>query len=202
MNSGQFTALVDSNVLIDVDSIHNLARPPTVGQASLQERRVRARDALLLAICFHELRAKTYSLREAVAVLTRDVKPGSGGIEEHFVTCGIYFVRPLVLSRWTALHPPEINLRGNAADDHFLAKAKEFGKPLITLEARLARRAKAAGVEVFKPAEFYVGRMDRDDAVRRFLQRFKARARAFEKGRPGIGLVDAVLEFYVELLTA
>jgi hypothetical protein len=201
-SSDRLTAVVDSNVLIDVDSIHNLTRPPKEGQATLSERRARAKDALLLAICFHEMRAKTYSLCEAVDVLVRTVKPGSGGIEEHFVTCGIYFVRPLVLSRWTALHPPEVNLRGNAADAHFLAKAKEFGKPLITLEAKLTARARAVGVAVFRPAEFYAGRMDRDDAVRRFLLRFRVRARPFRKKRPGIGLVDAVLEFYEDLLTA
>jgi hypothetical protein len=174
----RITAVLDANAFLDLCSIHDLSRAKP---EATEKREARARDALLLGICLHEMRAWTYSLRETVDVLARLVPTDSGGLEEQFLKVFFGFVHPETLSGWS-VGCADVNDRGNAADRLLMTKALEYGKPLITHDGKLTTRARAAGVEVFSPRKFFTGRL-RPGAERRFLSRLKARAPAFARSK-------------------
>jgi hypothetical protein len=173
-----FAAVLDTNVYIDVASIHDLARAQA---AERKMRRQRAHDAALLAICFHAEASTTYSLRETVDVLVKKVPPESGGMEELHIKAFALFLIPEVLSRWDPVHPPDVRLSGNAADSHLTDVASERGLPLITKDGEMARRASERNVRAVTPREYWENRVDREREVRRFLSRFKARAPEFAR---------------------
>lgn len=205
MNSDQFTAVVDSNVLIDAHSIHNITATPPEDLAAREMRLLRAREALLLSICFHETRAMTYSLYESLAKTVELVPPKSITAETQYTIAVVHFVRPVALSRWGLLYPDDVDPRKNEADRFLVDKAVEFRKPLVTHDAAMTRKARARDVEVFTPAQFFTGRMDETKAVRRFLLRYrnsmKPFARKQEHAENWATLLDRIYGDYVDLLS-
>lgn len=180
-SSDRLTAFLDSNVLIDAHSIHNITATPSGDLAANEMRVARARDALLLSICFYEMRALTYSLYESLAKTVELVPPGRETAETHYTTCVIHFVRPVALARWDLRYPNDVDPRKSEADRFLVDRAVEFGKPLITHDGGMTRKARARGVDVFTPAQFCAGRMNEMKAVRRFLWRYRTSMRPFAR---------------------
>lgn len=201
MHSSTFAVVIDSNVIIDLYSVHNLSQADDDKRDFRVER---ARDALLFAICLHAMRATTYGIHEPVSVLPKKVPPGSVTPELHFTTCVTHFVVPVALSGWTPEADSNHRPTGSLADHFLLDRAHEFGKPLITSEKKLAALARAKGVPVFTPGEFWPGRIDRTRSARCFLSRFRSLAppfaRQMEHAANWARLLDMVFEFYVFLL--
>ena len=202
-------AVVDTNVMLDVYSCHDLSgqydKGEDVAGPNATYRRARARESLLLAIYLHSIRATTYGLHHEVPrMLTQMVDPESSKtLETNFTTLFLHFVKDEVLSGWDARcvidwDKGDANdagedgfswwdqgLKGDDADDRLLLLAKETQVPLITNEGfgvkgvknrKLRKRAKAEGVVVFTPEEFYRGKLDEDAETRAFLKSFANRA--------------------------
>ena len=99
--SQDLLAVVDTNVILDVVSLHDLSQTyerlgaDGVDTPDAVYRRSRARESLLLAIYFHKAKAVTYSLHsEPVAILTTKVDPTSeDALETHYTKLFIHFVR-------------------------------------------------------------------------------------------------------------
>jgi hypothetical protein len=157
-------AVVDTNVLLDIfschdltdtfDAIHALNEHAAVDNPSVVHRRARARESLLLALYFNAIGATTYSLRnEADSMLTTKVPPGQESLEMHYTTLAVWFVKSLLLLDWNAgaltpasgweknlSKPPVLRRKqvvaptGNNADAWHIACAKEHGLPLVTNE--------------------------------------------------------------------
>ncbi len=191
------TAVVDTNLLLDVYSCHDLAGAyerllPELGervfeQPDLKYRMARARESFLLALYFHEIRATTYSLHhEPLALLCLRAPPAPGGhsLEADFVRVFIHFTHEHVIPNWTVAMPSEPQVeRGNEADDALLDYARQRALPLITNEGSsavglrddhgLRKKAKDAGVDVFTPREFYAGKIVERRAIDDFLGRYQ-----------------------------
>ncbi len=204
----QITAVVDSNVVLELYSIHDIARAPA---ASKQARVDRARDSLLLAIYLDQIGATTYSLSEAIEVTRQrvpsDTRPEEGDrfYELLFTTFFIWFVKEVVLSRWNVIAAKEGDpLRSNAADRHLEDFAHTHKKPLITNEAKLRKRARERGVDVYSPRHFWDGRLDVAKGSQRFLRRFAAEsptfARRYEDPPRRARMLPDMFEFYRYLL--
>lgn len=186
-------AVLDTNVMLDVYSCHDLSneylKGGDIAGPTATYRRARARESLLLAIYLHNIRATTYGLHHEVpGKLTDNVAPEAHDTwENQHTTLFAHFVKEEVLFGWFAGYVPENDkgLVGDKADDHLLAYAKQNGLPLITNEGfrvrgvkdqKLRKRAKAEGVAVFSPKEFYEGRMDEQAEIWAFFKRFADRA--------------------------
>jgi hypothetical protein len=205
-------AVVDTNVLIDVYSCHDLTSTyEQVGVEALDSssaiyRRARARESLLLVIYLHRVRARTYSLHsEPLDVLTTNVDPQDDAtFETHFTKMVVNFVLPVVLPGWDAVRPDTPTREtGNAADAALIAYAKKSGLPLITnegftstgyFEGKIARRARAEGVAVFFPHQFYAQKIDEAAEIEDFVRRFVTNAPAFTDARQRPELVRATLD--------
>ncbi len=202
------TAVIDSNVLLELYSCHDIARAP---QDAKQYRIDRARDSLVLAIYLDQVRATTYGLFEAIEINRQRVPPGpvadagERSYELLFTTMFVWFVKDHVLTRWQPIAARDHDkLRSNAADRHLEDFAYEHRKPLITREAKLAKRARARGVEVYSPREFWEGRLDVTNAGQRFLRRFDAErvifARKYPDATERLRVLRDMFEFYRYLL--
>lgn len=194
-------AVVDSNVIIDLHSIHNIVQAT---RDAKDERFERLRNATLLAMCFHRHRARTYGIREAVEVLREKVPPDVVAPETHFTTGVIHFVMDNVVPGWLSEADIEHNPRGTPADHFLLEAARKSECPIITCEKKLHRVARETGVESFTPAEYWQGRIDKERETRKFLARFRSRAgpfaRTMEHGRNWGVLLDMMYDFYVAVL--
>lgn len=196
-------AVVDTNVLLDVFSCHDLAgaydylgRTAAVSDPFAVYRRARARESMLLAMYLHRVQAYTYSLREVCRIMLSRVNPDAhDAMETHYAKVFANFVRPRVLNDWKAGMPnePENDAIGNAADRELVAYAKQHRLPLISNEAfsstgvandKMRKRAAAAGVQVFTPKEFYRNHIDEGAEVAEFLRRFQDEAPAYIRAHP------------------
>jgi hypothetical protein len=162
-NEPPAVAVLDTNVLLDVFSCHDLSAKvdkvaadggPIADDASVVHRRARARESLLLAMYFDATGATTHSLlNEADGMLTRAVPPGEESLETHYTTLFVWFTKELLLARWDArvvapvagwegilsttlpLEGREATApTGSRADAWHIAWAKAHGLPLITNE--------------------------------------------------------------------
>jgi hypothetical protein len=191
-------AVLDTNVMLDVYSCHDLAneyrKGGDVAGPEATYRRARARESLMLAIYLHSIRATTYGLHHEVPrMLTEMVDPAAHGAwENHFTTLFVHFVKDEVLFGWRDEFVPDndLGVEGEAADERLLTYARDNKISLITNEGfkvrgvkdkKLRARAKAQGVEVFTPREFYEGKLDEVPAMQAFLKRFAERAPAYIK---------------------
>jgi len=201
----EIAAVLDTNVLLDVFSLHDLnAQYERLGMGFDEQgqpvgaerandrpavyRRSRARESLLLAIHLHKIAATTYSLTEPITIIGERVDPSKQEtFETHFTTHAIHFVTQRILPRWRAAMPTvhDPSLVGTKADSALLDYARVHGLPLITHEGsteqgiadrKLRKRAQDAGVHVFVPREFYAGRLDEAAETAWFLARFRAEA--------------------------
>ena len=106
-------AVVDTNVLLDIYSCHDLVGSfdlahqslgdGVLGDPSFLYRRERARSSLLLAVYLDRIKATTCSLNaEPIAMMLRSAPPMGGGLDlrSDFTTFVVYFVKDHVLSDW------------------------------------------------------------------------------------------------------
>jgi hypothetical protein len=156
--------VLDTNVLIDVQSVHDFAKtyeglyatlgPAAVDHRDVVHRRARARESILLIIYLDSINGATFSLGpEALGTLTAKVPPEALTFERQYTGLFLHFVRGRVLPRWRflgadqepgwetflsrapALDEAEMrNPTGNRADAWLIALAKRLGLPLITNE--------------------------------------------------------------------
>jgi hypothetical protein len=70
--------------------------------------------------------------------------------------------------------------------------AKEHALPLVTnegvtqsgiAEEKMRKRARNAGVSVFSPREFYLGKIDEEEEIEAFLTRFRAQVPRYLEAR-------------------
>lgn len=195
--------VLDTNVVLDMISIHDLAREAEQGLQGIEYRRQRARSAVLLGAYFHESRAQSLSLHEAFRILTYRVPRDDQTLERGFLQIFLYFVKDFVLPNWRfdRLNDTE-SFSGTAADDELLRIAREQGLALLTNEGltpsgvrpfpgatSLRAKAQVAKVPVFTAAELLEDRAaDTMMLARGFFDRWDTSARSYiEEHRRTIG---------------
>lgn len=202
MNHPKPLAVIDTNVFVEIHSCHDLRRDferlhAKLGNAAIEHpditlRMQRARESAVLAMYFHSIGAHTYSLRgEAIDMLQQLAPPAPGGtsMDSDFTMVFAHFVLDYVLNDWKSIadEVPE-TVSDDAADLLLIDYAKANDLPIITAEGytrdgivddnkkrNMRARCKAAGVSVYAPREFYAGKIEPDEAIERFLERFAAR---------------------------
>jgi hypothetical protein len=185
------TVVIDTNVMLDIYSPNHLMDAyeklgvDEPDDPFLVYRRARAREALLLAIHLHRAEIVSYSLLDENAEKLLEFAPSNklGDFPTHFVIVMIHYVRDRILKGWESIGPfkdPDAP-RGDKADDALVRYAQERGIPLITFEEYtpagvveknkkgIRAKAKAAGVRVFTPREFYAAQFDEGLAISKFL---------------------------------
>ncbi len=209
----EIAAVVDTNVLIDIFSISDLVRAHSVADVSsdsaeLLFRRIRARESLLLAWFFHRSKLATRSYgSEATRILSRLSPPDRrADFEVNFTRTSIWFIKDYMLPGWSLLADRgEPEHAGNAADDHLVTLARRLKAPLITNEGftiegvneahGIRGLARARGVRVFSPAQFWRGKMSEGGAVRHIFQRFDREAPKYLRSQSyGDGAKQALLD--------
>ena len=196
VSTESIVAVVDTNVMLDVYSCHDLEgeydKGGDIAGPNATYRRARARESLLLAIYLHAIRAMTYGLHhELPRKLTEMVDPAAHGTwVNHFTTLFVHFVKDDVLFGWNLGFVPDndLGVAGDEADGRLLTFAKDNKLPLITNEGfnvhgikdkKLRGKAKAQGVAVFTPREFCEGNLNENAEMQAFLKRFVERAPAY-----------------------
>lgn len=190
-------AVVDTNVLLDIYSCHDLVRSFDRAQTMAEGARAdpsfayrlnRARESLLLAEHFHRLMASTCSLNaEPIALMQRCAPPAAGGLDlrSDFTTFFVHFVREHVLAGWKPMVVNGADETANRADERLISLAKRYSVPLITnegfstiglSETKLRKSAREEGVVALAPREFYGSQADEDELSEGFLSRFRAAA--------------------------
>jgi hypothetical protein len=218
-DDSKVVAVLDTNVMLDLVSVHDLARAAQAGDPQKHRSRgVRAGAALRLAILLNEFEASTFSPgMEALAIAERAVPPGGSGHEPAFIQVWLYFITDELLPDWQMGTLPGDGceeLRGNAMDDALVDLAKRRGCPLITNEGvshsgallakkRIPRRAALLGVEVVTAADFCRGKLKRS-AIEQFMIKFHRQGELFHKGEPDFRdaqkMVWRMYDFYCRLL--
>lgn len=196
---GHCACVLDTNVLLELYSIHDLSKlyaeefekhGETAGElARVLYRRKRAAYALGLAIALHERSLATFQLGgESLRILQERVPPGEDSLELAYVELFLYYVKDYCLADWSAVTDEKIDegAKGNACDDNLLNIARVNRVALITNEGSsqhgiddthgIRGRARSAGVPVFTPAE-YLGTLGVrfPEASIRFADRFRQR---------------------------
>ena len=206
------SVVIDTNVFIDVHSIHDLTNDVNRLAAELGDvdaaldhpivkfRLARARESMLLAMYLHKIKATSWSLHtESVTMLTRfspPTTPGGRSVESDFTRAFVWFVKDYLLRRWNPVFPAsEDHVVKDAADLALLDYAEKNGLPIVTNEGvtpdglndtkknSMRKRAPDRGVHVFAPREFYEGKIDPDEEIEAFFQRFRERAPVYLERR-------------------
>lgn len=177
----EIVAVVDTNVLIETHSFHDIARARPGTEDSRMEL---ARNSLLLAIHLHQKRAITYSLYEIAEVMMARVPVDQPTLERLFAGVFAHFVKDLVLDGWDSRVWAGGNPRSSEADRHLIDRAEEIERPLITRDSRMTSGARERGVTVHTPEEFWRREgLDVERSTRRFLARFRALAPQYARQR-------------------
>jgi hypothetical protein len=213
-------AILDANVFVDLISCRDLLHDHLGDEAKHLYRWRRAGEALRLAIHLHEAQALTLSpTHEIMRVMGKHAPPDEKGLETEYVKAWIYFVLPRLLRKWRVGNLPDsipTDLIGSRVDDALVSLAVQYGRPIISNEGyghknpdvldpnkHLLKQARAAGVQVVRPNEFFAGRLKRSD-IERFMIRFFDRGPSFHKGNAdyedGQKLVRDIYNFYRALL--
>jgi len=207
MDPKEIHAVVDTNVLLDIFSCHDISNAyAQFGELTAEQeidlppavyRRARARESLLLAFYFHAQKATTYSLKdEVLAIMQGRVDPSADDTwhTQHTMQFA-HFVTNQLLSGWRLASQPSLGaaaLQGDDADAHLVEYAREHGLPLITNEGfgptgiraeKMRKLATDAGVNVFAPGEFWRGQIDESSEIEDFLRRFRKQAPAYAAAR-------------------
>lgn len=204
------TEVLDSNLLIDFFDFHHVhdlwngGKP--VDEARLVQRCTRMRDALLLGMGFHAMKARTYTLtHEPLNLLERFAPPEANGLQTAFVRAAQLYVRAEVLSDWLIVNPdddgnPEPT--GSRADRELARVASEYGLPLITLDGDLRKRAAKAGVVVLSPHEYLAQtKLDMQKELNVFYKRYLDRLPAYAAAQPADPAgVEELLRWILEVL--
>ncbi len=228
IETSDITAVVDTNVLLDIFSCRDLfeefeSSGAGTDDGKLDEPRLvqlaRARESMVLAMYFDRISATTFSLHhEALVLLERVSPPQPSDFFTTFTTLLIHFVKDYLLPRWRITMPTEPGVEcSNAADAALLAFAKEHRVPLITNEGyrpsgivveKLRKDAIDAGVPVFTPREFCARKINEVDEMDSFFTRFEElgyryledHRRRFGPGNVGTNL-DTLFGYYRMVLT-
>jgi hypothetical protein len=200
--------IVDTNVWLDIHSCHDVsenfdALHAQIGDAAIDDpaityRLARARDAALLAMYFHKIKATTMALtHEAIELLRRRSPPAPGGsdLRADFTRAFAHFVHPFCLRRWTSVITTEHGMvNANAADRAHVALARARSIPLISNEglrrdgtidhSKLIRvEAAAAGVTVLTPRQVFENQINEEEEIEAFLTRFRERVPVYLERR-------------------
>ncbi len=183
--------VIDTNVLVeffsatDLLAAHANMDPGAVDSPQLRDRRIRARESLLLAWCLETRALCSLSLgEESKRVLVRDADPSAlGTFESQFVQVSIYFVKDHVFPLWAA-NAADSDKRGNDADRFLVEEAERLASPLVSNERNptkaLGKHAAARGVRVQTPREYWESQgLEEDRAIEELFVRFDAVAPAF-----------------------
>jgi hypothetical protein len=193
-------AVVDTNIFLDLYSWHDwheqfdsrtpaVVLRPDLTDATSVWRKARAREALLLAMHLTKVKATTLGLSEGLEQLrTRpflNTTASQRSWNDAFIRTYIWYVKEQIFRNWTESMKIS-DAVGSAADDEMLAYAKAHSLPLISSEGytpegiddrnRMRKKARKAGVNVVRAADYYAGKIDEEEESRIFLQRFKGGA--------------------------
>ncbi len=196
-------AVVDTNIFLDLYSWHDwheqfdsrtpaVVLRPDLTDAKSVWRKARAREALLLAMYLTKIKATTLGLSEGLEQLrTRpflNTTASQRSWNDAFVRTYNWYVKEQIFRNWTESMKIS-DAVGSAADDEMLAYAKDHSLPLISSEGytpdgiddrnRMRKKARKAGVNLVRAADFYAGKVDEQEESRIFLQRFKSGARGY-----------------------
>jgi hypothetical protein len=189
--------ILDTNVLIDIFTCGDLAdeyiRTQDVKTERSAYRRARGRESLILAMHLHETRAATWSLPdESRRQVLRMAPPDQHDDPKlHFTWVFVNYVKDNALGGWNALLSKEGDegLKGAECDDYLVHVAALNRVPLITNEGLshlgfdddhgIRGKAKAAGVRVYAPGDYWQGRINPRRASRRFIAAFRRNAFRF-----------------------
>jgi len=190
-------AFVDTNVALDIYTAADVLRDhERLGIVDLEHRqhvyrRARARESLLLAMFFNDTKAVTYGLHQESKrqVLRASPPDDHASFGTHYTKFFVRFVHERLLPDWrdTWEIDNDAGLQGQECDDRLLALAAEHSLPIITNEGftpdgfiedpkKLRQRARARGLAVYTPREFWSGKMDEAVRIDQFLSRFCAEA--------------------------
>jgi hypothetical protein len=201
-----YTALLDTNVVLDIYTTRDLEREyerpegPDVDGADAVYRRARARESLLLAMYFNQRKALTYGLHhESLREVVRASPPTQqSDLSTHYTTFFVHFVHEELLPHWRDTwedHNDE-GLMGTECDDRLLTLAEAHSLPIITNEGftpagpseckarSLRSRAKARGLAIYSPREFWAGKLDEEAAIQAFLDQFRQQAPRHIRSHP------------------
>jgi hypothetical protein len=139
-------AVVDTNVLLDLYSMHDAAIAAKKEPELLDYRFRRAGHTLRLAIYLDRTRSTTWGLGYELLEQLASVSPPSAGIvgpaavNLAVTRTVIHLVREMLIPGWTELvSKPEECIRGNAADTRLVADAERLSVPIITNEGNSHR---------------------------------------------------------------
>ncbi len=188
-------AFVDTNVLLDIFSCHDLAghydrcgADAAASDRAAIYRRARAREGLVLAIYLHQRRARTVSLRSEPMEILQQRVPSSEGdkFETHFTVLFVQFVFPTILSGWdVSVMDCDDDCAASKADALLVDSARESGLPVVSNEGHsptgyapkfLNKYAMEQGVHVTTPREFLPPDFDVAEATAWFLERVEVEA--------------------------
>jgi hypothetical protein len=166
-------AVIDTNVVMDIFGCFHVVRHYDEPGMKAEHpksvyRRDRARQALLLAQHFHNVKATTFNIYEPMTIVVREVNPeASDTFEHHYTRIFANYIKDSVIPDWVMLQPAQLGDegKGDKADAALVQYAKEYGVPLISFEGftptgidpsnKMRKRAAAAGAAVVTPSEFY-----------------------------------------------
>jgi len=184
--SRRIDAVVDTTVILDIYSGTNIFVAAAADDAKdLESRRLRTRDALLLAWHFHSYKWVTLSVRNEATEKVRD--PNSP--DDDHAQMSLRFLKDLMLSGWSDESQDEGETTGSASDIQLVELAMTNRVPLFSSEGLradgtinekkgLRKKARARGVEVTAPSKF-LETTNIAANTRAFLSRFDEVAPAF-----------------------
>lgn len=207
INSFDGVAVIDTNVLVDFLSCHDVISAAKEGDRVKQDYRLRrAGWALRVGILLHEQRAETLChIHEVIEVLRRRAPPGEPMFETGYGIAAVNFVAADLLPRWSKGALPSdrpITFKGNEADAMLVDLAKQCGCPVISNEGwghdgfdpdkGLLVKARKADVHVLTSSDFCAGKVTAS-MIERFMTRFK---RLGPSAQPNQPLLDDMYGFY------
>jgi hypothetical protein len=188
------THWIDTSVMVDFDTTISMSKNHHYGPSAVIETRRSMQRAAWMAIACDEIGAVSISFdHEHGRKLKNEAPPGT--LEGQWTHVVMNIVRPYACPRWRVLHTSDgrtiqtahgERVASNDERDSFMIDAsKRNNMVLITSDGPAFKRAKRAGAEVYRPAE-YAGRIVSFEVARdRFLTRLDAGIRAFLAEHPG-----------------
>ncbi len=129
--SRRIAAVVDTTVILDIYSGSNIFVAAAAGDAKdLESRRLRTREALLLAWHFHSYKWVTLSVRNEATQKIRDVQTA----DDDHVRLSLRFQKDLLLSGWSDETQDDDETGGSATDAQLVELALANDVPLFSRE--------------------------------------------------------------------
>lgn len=197
------TAIVDTNVLLEITSWHdvlNAYKNVEVEEPEtpyMRHRRARVRESILLGIYLHKQKAVTYSLvSELVDLLARHAPPEARDFNTEYAKVVIHYIFDDIWRDWRKVGPDRgsgVEPRAHAADRELVRVAQAYRLPLITNEGNtpeginenngMRKLARANGVTLVTPKEFWERKLDPEVEIRCFQRHLAKRQESFCRNR-------------------